>query len=354
MTQLPETARERTSVRPTIFGLAVALVLVVSFALRPPTADPSTTGLVWAGLFGALALGVVWPVVTVRTVGLRVLAAPSDLVVGQLGSIEVELTGRASGLSIGCTGAATSVVDVVSPGVVRLPLTVARRGEYHRLRIEVGSDAPFGVLWANRTRVVHLPRTMLVGPVSAPVDARAAELPGDLMDPLPSGHGSTGEAVRSVRPYVVGDPSHLVHWPSSARLGDLVVRELEPPAARGLAIEVDLRGDDVAAADAAASRAAGAAERVLEGGGRVLLCTAERSGPVAAEVADLLGVRRRLALAVDDAPATAPDGWPTLVVTSRPAGAAQPGNAHVAPLTPPSGPLGRRVGGDDAGGVGPR
>lgn len=311
----------RTQVRPTVFGLALALVVVVSAVVRPPVADPSATGLVWGGLLGALVLGVIWPIVTVRMVGVRVVAAPTDLVAGQLSSLELELTGRASGLSVGATGGASAVLDVVSPGVVRIPVVVARRGVYRRIRIDLGSDAPFAVVWVNRSRVVELPRDLLVGPVSEPVVATARELPGDVADPTPRGAGSTGEAVRSVRPYVTGDPSHLVHWPSTARVGSLVVRELEPPAARGLAVVVDLGDGTDGAGDhveAAASRAAGVAESVLDHGGRVVLCTAEAGGPVTDEVGDVLGIRRRLARAVPGTPGAPPDHWPVEVVTPSP------------------------------------
>ena len=304
--------------RPTVFGLALALVVVVSAVVRPPVADPSATGLVWGGLLGALVLGVVWPIVTVRMIGVRVVAAPTDLVAGQLASLELEVTGRASGLSIGATGAASAVLDVVSPGVVRVPVVVARRGVYRRIRIDLGSDAPFGVVWVNRSRVVDLPRELLVGPVAEPVVATTGELPGDVAEPSPRGAGATGEAARSVRPYVTGDPSHLVHWPSTARVGSLVVRELEPPAATGLAVVVDLSGESGDHVEAAASRAAGVAESVLDQGGRVVLCTAEAGGPVVEEVGDLLGIRRRLARAVPGTPGVAPDHWPVVVVAPTP------------------------------------
>ena len=309
----------RTTVRPTLFGLALLLVLMASFALRPPTADPSVTGFVWAGLAGALVFGAAWPVLAVRQVRVRVVAAPTDLVVGQQGTLELELTGRASGLSIGATGSATAVLDVVSPGAVRIPLTVSHRGVYRRIRLDVGSDAPFGVLWASRSRLVELPRELLVGPVPAPSAVEAEALPGELSEQRPSGHANRGEAVRSVRPYVTGDPSHLVHWPSTARFGQLVVRELEPPATRGLAVVVDLRCADEPGAEhrseTAASRAAGIAESVLDHGGRVLMVTAEAGGAVVDEVGDALGVRRRLARAIPGAPAAVPDGWPTHLVT---------------------------------------
>jgi uncharacterized protein (DUF58 family) len=319
------TARTGTRVRPTIFGIVVAVVLVVAAIVRPPVADPSVTGLVWAGLLGALVLGAVWPVVAVRLVGVRVVAAPSDLVVGQLATLELELTGRASGLVVGATGSGAAVIDTTSPGRVRVPFTVARRGAYSQVRVDLGSDAPFGVLYATRSRRVDVPHLLLVGPTPQPWPVQPGPLPVDRTEPVPAGVGSSGDSVRSVRPYVTGDPAHLVHWPSSARTGELVVRELEPPAAHGIAIVVDLgRGDaDDAAVEDAAARACGAARHAHERGARVLLCTTEASGPVAAEAPDELSVQRRLALAVaGTTPPTPPEGWPAVRIA--PAVGAQP------------------------------
>lgn len=309
------TGRPRTSARPTVFGIVVLVLLVAGLALRPPVADPSVTGLVWAGLFGAALLGVIWPLVTVRILGVRVAVAPTDLVVGQLVTLELELTGRASGLSIGATGSGTSVIDVVSPGTVHIPFSVARRGAFQQVRIDVASDAPFGIVQARVTRLVDVPHQLLVGPAAEACRVQPAELPAELTESTPSGSGVTGDSVRTVRPYVVGDPAHLVHWPSTARTGSLVVRELEPPAARGIAIVVDLGmpGEtDDELVERCAARAAGAAHQALDAGARVVMCTAEAGGPVIAESPDELTVRRRLALAVPGRPAAPPSGWPTL------------------------------------------
>ena len=208
------------------------------------------------------------------------------------------------------------VADVTSPSVTRIPLEVSTRGAYERIRIDVGSDAPFGIALSVRRRTLDLPRRLLVGPATLVAAANVAELVGSQSDSLPRGVSMSGESVRAVRPYVTGDPSHLVHWPTTARVGQLVVRELEPPVATGLAIVVDLTppfdaADPTAAVEAAASRAAGVAEDALAKGARVVMCTVEVSGPVVDEVADLLAVRRRLALAVEGSPPAAPDGWPS-------------------------------------------
>ena len=68
--------------------------------------------------------------------------------------------------------------------------------------------------------------------------------------------------------------------------------------------------------ESAARRAAGIAEVALDDGARVLLCTVETSGPVSAEVADLLDVRRRLALAVAGTPSSPPETWPAVRITA--------------------------------------
>lgn len=313
----PEVRVGRTRVRPTVFGIAVTVVLVGLLVTRPAVADPSVAGLVLAGLGGALVFGTAWPVIAVRTLGVRVVEAPTDLVVGQLATVEVELTGRASGLSVGAAGSATAVVDVISPGRVKLPLSVSARGAFSRVAIEVSSDAPFGIAWAVRVRDVELPRRMLVGPRVLERMAPIGELPGQMQEPLPQGAGPSGETVRTVRPYVPGDPAHLVHWPSTARTGTLVVRELEPPAATGLAVVVDLRHhaeSDERVKDTVAGIAAGVARDALRRGARVMLCTAERDGPVAAETPDEISLQRRLALAVPDVPAPPPPGWPVVVI----------------------------------------
>lgn len=313
-------AGERRSVlRPTVFGLAMAAVVVAAIVISPAVADPSLTGLVWGGLLGVLVLGVVWPLVTVRSVSMEVVGAPTDLVVGQLSSIEVRLVGRASGLSLSCTGSGATVIDAASPGTVRLPFAIARRGRYGQVMVDIGSDAPFGVALARRRRLLDLPRPVTVAPRTIPAAARPEPVLGQAHDPATGARSASGEAVRSVRPYVVGDPAHLVHWPSTARTGALVVRELEPLGLDGLAIVVDLGADGALppeVLDEAAGRAMGLVEHALDQGGRVLVCTVGPSGPDAVEVPDLLGARRVLAVAACGTPPAPPDGWPVQVVTA--------------------------------------
>jgi uncharacterized protein (DUF58 family) len=104
-----------------------------------------------------------------------------------------------------------------------------------------------------------------------------------------------------------------VHWPSTARTGTVVVRELEPPVPVGQAVVLDLRdlGPDT---ERAAAYALGAAWAVLGSGGELVMCTAEVFGPVAARVRSPLEANRRIARAVPGEPAVPPDGWPVVEI----------------------------------------
>ena len=115
-----------------------------------------------------------------------------------------------------------------------------------------------------------------------------------------------GDTVRAERPYAAGDPARLVHWPTSARRGEIVVREYEPPPALGVAIVVDLRGP---MPEAAASLAAGVGGATLAAGGVVWCGTFEAGEPVGELVTDARDLGRRLARASDGPPAEAPPEW---------------------------------------------
>ena len=72
-----------------------------------------------------------------------------------------------------------------------------------------------------------------------------------------SGPRGRADVVRAVRPYVAGDPARLVHWPTSARRGELVVREHDPPANEGARARRRPHRTGRTAAEDAASRRRG-------------------------------------------------------------------------------------------------
>jgi uncharacterized protein (DUF58 family) len=108
-----------------------------------------------------------------------------------------------------------------------------------------------------------------------------------------------------VREYVDGDAIRLVHWPSTARTGAIMIRELEGPQRPRLVIVVDLRGAD-SEAEIAASRASGLARSALAAGTVVELSTVEAGGRRYGAVKAPVEVGRRLARAIPGAPSTGP------------------------------------------------
>lgn len=83
-----------------------------------------------------------------------------------------------------------------------------------------------------------------------------------------AGYGNEPFGVREYRP---GDSLRRIHWRSSARHGELVVREYEPPGVQTLTMLVDPRPPSSEIADQIARIAASEAWDCLRAGGRVVL-----------------------------------------------------------------------------------
>ncbi|HLO88184.1 MAG TPA: DUF58 domain-containing protein [Nostocaceae cyanobacterium] len=106
-----------------------------------------------------------------------------------------------------------------------------RRGVYRWQTVELASGAPWGLFWCRRPQ--EATARAIVYPIILPlascplVDEIGQEesLRGDPRG-TPLQMASSG-LVRSLRPYRIGDPTRLIHWKTSARYGELRVRELE-------------------------------------------------------------------------------------------------------------------------------
>ena len=104
-----------------------------------------------------------------------------------------------------------------------------RRGIYRWHTVELKTGAPLGLFWCRRLR--HAAATAIVYPTVLPLTACPLidEIGeeninrGDLRGMQTATQGLT----RSLRPYRIGDPIRLIHWRTSARYGELRVRELE-------------------------------------------------------------------------------------------------------------------------------
>ena len=82
------------------------------------------------------------------------------------------------------------------------------------------------------------------------------------------GHGNE---LYGVREYRSGDPLRRIHWKTSARRGELVVREFEPPGLRVVALLLEESPAGPEVADQLARLAASEAWDCLRSGGRVTL-----------------------------------------------------------------------------------
>lgn len=169
----------------------------------------------------------------------------------------------------------TPVIEPGHAAIVRTPRTFPRRGVVPLERVVVSTSFPFGffvkertvriggevVVWPRRDRPV---RETLSGEGGA--RARALAVGSDA--------GARGE-FRGLREYRPGDDPRDVHWRSTARLGEPVVREYERDSAPSTWLCLDLRGPEDDAAEAAAEIAATLADRAVARGERVALVTAD-------------------------------------------------------------------------------
>lgn len=300
--------------RPALSLAAVALAL---FGVA------RTTGSGWlivilTGIAAVVALAVVLPLFGLRKVKVAV-EAPRDGTVGRTAELTLDVTvpgGVARPVKLLPIGFEGPWTGVVTPARGRLPLVPLRRGVYSSVLFDVRSAAPLGLVWWRRRVRVELPRPFEVGPM--PIPARLEPPRGTEDSGTDDGRvaSSLADAVKTVREYVAGDAIKLVHWPATARSGELMVKELEAPVAPVLCLAVDLRRGDDASVEEAASRAAGLALAAISAGVPVTMLTAEATGPRSGPVTSSGDVNRRLARAIAGPLPAPPRGTDPIVVSA--------------------------------------
>ncbi len=106
-----------------------------------------------------------------------------------------------------------------------------RRGVYRWHTVQLRTAAPLGLFWCSRRRDV--PAKAIVYPTVLPlatcplVDEMGQEDSAQFYSQERRSQTATEGLTRSLRPYRIGDPTRLIHWRTSARYGQLRVRELE-------------------------------------------------------------------------------------------------------------------------------
>jgi uncharacterized protein (DUF58 family) len=121
----------------------------------------------------------------------------------------------------------------------RLP--AERRGTYRVGPLEAQAVDAFG-LWS-KVRPIAPVVDLTVYPAVEPL-APVPHTRGDdptAGAPRPAAVGNAGQDLYGLRPYQVGDDLRRVHWPSTARTGDLMVRQLELPWQGRATVLVDVR-----------------------------------------------------------------------------------------------------------------
>lgn len=196
---------------------------------------------------------------------------PSRVHVGNPCTVEIEVRNRA--------GRATPVLRLLDPVTgtagadlllapiglrrttsvaYRLPTT--KRGIVTVGPMQVAMSDPFGLSStrnpaAPSVEVTVLPRVDDIPPLPRSVgpDPDGSAETGSL--------GRSGEDFAALRPYIVGDDLRRVHWPSSARTGDLLVRQHDIPWQGRVCVVLDLRRQSTD--DLTLERAVSAAASVL-------------------------------------------------------------------------------------------
>lgn len=149
----------------------------------------------------------------------------------------------------------------------RARFVLDRRGRRRWEQLDLETASPFG--WFRKTRRVKLPAELVALPLPAALPADL-ELLASIGSERPRNRRGPGEDLFGFRRYQTGDPVRDIHWKTTARTGELMVREREAEEERRLRLELrvssqrPLRPDS--GRETAIGRAAGIAAAALEQG----------------------------------------------------------------------------------------
>ncbi len=244
-------AVRRWRMRRRLGGCLALMVLAYLLAAQ------SQTGwlyLVVALLGGAVPCGLLYPALAVR--GLRaqarVLSPAGPLHEGQTLVVEVTLTNPTrlprywlvvadlSGLAAASDSVGRHFVACVparAGAVMRWELLCARRGVYIVPSVSVTTMAPFGLARAEWPVAANALLSVTVYPRWWPLPDGAP--PAGFPDGARVAQRQEGGDVSGARPYRPGDNLRWVHWRSTARHGQLIVREFEQTYAPTMTVVLD-------------------------------------------------------------------------------------------------------------------
>jgi len=130
-------------------------------------------------------------------------------------------------------GKSATVIELLPPHQSRQWVTyipTQKRGIYHWMGVQLRTATPLGLFWCSREQ--EAPATAIVYPLVLPlatcpiIDEMGQDYNPNVYENRQFQMANEG-ITRTLRPYRYGDSTRLIHWRSSARYGELRVRELE-------------------------------------------------------------------------------------------------------------------------------
>ena len=115
-----------------------------------------------------------------------------------------------------------------------------RRGWFHLGPAVLTSQDPFGLF--QREITLGTQQDLLVYPKTVGLAPSLLEAPTPGLESLSLGRAGETPLVRGVREYLPGDSFSRIHWPSSARMGKLMSKELEGEASHDVWLLLDMEG----------------------------------------------------------------------------------------------------------------
>lgn len=237
--------------RPTARGLIVAIAVPVLGAAAWLLGQPELS-VAAAGGATLLVVGAVVQVANPLTLEVARVPRPGRLGAGTPCRVELRVRNVGRRRSpvvelrddVGEFGTATLDVAPLPSGATRraaYAFPTETRGVHPIGPLTASTSDPFGLLRTTRvlpgrTAVVVLPRTYRLEPLPP---GRGDERESGAR-PLATG-STVDEELASLRPYVAGDDVRRIHWRTSARIGEPVVRQFDEPRQRRTTILLDSR-----------------------------------------------------------------------------------------------------------------
>lgn len=242
-------------------------------------------------------------------------SAPLPAAIFEGGDLDIEVGLDTTGAPRGPAWVSGRIgLDAVALGTGLVPragwrrrqvVSTVRRGPIGATSWQITSSDPLGLFRSRRQYADSEVALVLPRFTSLAARVETRELEASVAAP----RAGSGTELFGVREYRPGDALRRIHWRSSARRGELVVREFEPPGVRTLGIFCDPSPASATVADQIARIAASEAWDCLRGGGRVLLWAPGLEPSSFAESRSLWSILEWLAR-YPDLPAGEPDPPP--------------------------------------------